>query len=98
MKKKWKDKLFAAAINWQDIQAGAVELGIDTWEHVGIVLDAMKGIAAEKGLMGGWRWRDAGTWGHGDAGTWDAATRGLDGAKLLTLPGQAALCRGSGAG
>ena len=52
VKKKWKDKLFAAAINRQDIEAGAAELGIDTWEHVGIVLEAMKGIAAELGLDG----------------------------------------------
>jgi len=52
VKKKWKDKLFAAAINRQDIEAGAAELGVDLWEHVGIVLDAMKGIAAELGLDG----------------------------------------------
>ena len=52
VKKKWKDKLFAAAINRQDIEAGAAELGIDTWEHVGIVLEAMKGIAAGLGLDG----------------------------------------------
>ena len=52
VKKKWKDKLFAAAINRQDIEAGAAELGIDTWEHVGIVLDAMKDIAPELGLDG----------------------------------------------
>ena len=52
VKKKWKDRLFAAAISRQDIEAGAAELGIDTWEHVGIVLDAMKGIAAELGLDG----------------------------------------------
>ena len=52
VKKKWKDKLFAAAINRQDIEAGAAELGVDTWEHVGIVLEAMKGIAAELGLDG----------------------------------------------
>jgi predicted hydrolase (HD superfamily) len=52
VKKKWKDKLFAAAINRQDIEAGAAELGIDTWEHVGVVLEAMKGIAAELGLDG----------------------------------------------
>jgi predicted hydrolase (HD superfamily) len=52
VKKKWKDKLFAAAINRQDIESGAAELGIDLWEHVGIVLEAMKGIAAELGLDG----------------------------------------------
>lgn len=52
VKKKWKDKLFAAAVNRQDIEAGAAELGLDTWEHVGVVLEAMKGSAAELGLDG----------------------------------------------
>jgi putative nucleotidyltransferase with HDIG domain len=52
VKKKWKDKLFAAAINRADIEQGAVELGLDTWTHVGVVLEAMKGIAAELGLDG----------------------------------------------
>jgi putative nucleotidyltransferase with HDIG domain len=52
MKKKWKDKLFAAAVSRADIEAGARELGLDIWEHVGVVLEAMKGIAAELGLDG----------------------------------------------
>lgn len=52
VKKKWKDKLFAAAVNRQDIEAGAAELGIDLWEHVRIVLDGMKLIAADLGLDG----------------------------------------------
>ena len=52
VKKKWKDKLFAAAVNRQDIEAGAAELGLDIWEHVAVVLEAMKGIAAEVGLDG----------------------------------------------
>jgi putative nucleotidyltransferase with HDIG domain len=52
VKKKWKDKVFAAAVNRQDIESGAAELGIDTWEHVRIVLDAMKTVAPELGLDG----------------------------------------------
>lgn len=52
VKKKWKDKLFAAAVNRQDIEAGAAELGVDTWEHVRIVLEGMKLIAADLGLDG----------------------------------------------
>jgi predicted hydrolase (HD superfamily) len=52
VQKKWKDKLFAAAINRTDIEAGAAELGVDLWEHVGVVLEAMKGIAADLGLDG----------------------------------------------
>ncbi len=45
IKKKWRDKLFAAGVNRGDIELGASELDIDLWEHVSIVLDAMKGIA-----------------------------------------------------
>ena len=52
VQKKWKDKLFAAAVSRSDIEAGAAELGVDTWEHVGVVLEAMKGIAADLGLDG----------------------------------------------
>ena len=52
MKKKWKDKLFAAAINRHDTEEGAAELGVDLWEHVSVVLEAMKGIAADLGLDG----------------------------------------------
>ena len=52
VKKKWKDKLFAAAISRADIEDGARELGLDVWEHVGVVLEAMKGIAADLGLDG----------------------------------------------
>lgn len=52
VKKKWKDKLFAAAVNRADIEAGAAELGVDLWEHVRIVLDGMKLIAADLSLDG----------------------------------------------
>ena len=52
VKKKWKDKLFAAAINRRDTEEGALELGVDLWEHVAIVLEAMKGIAGDLGLDG----------------------------------------------
>jgi putative nucleotidyltransferase with HDIG domain len=52
VKKKWKDKLFAAAVNRQDIEEGAAELGVDVWEHVRIVLEGMKLAAAELGLDG----------------------------------------------
>jgi putative nucleotidyltransferase with HDIG domain len=52
VKKKWKDKLFAAAISRADIEGSAAELGIDLWEHVGVVLDGMKLIAGDLGLDG----------------------------------------------
>lgn len=49
---KWKDKAFAAGVNRADIEQGAAALGVDLWEHVEIVLEAMKGIAAELELDG----------------------------------------------
>ena len=52
VRNKWKDKAFAAAVNRQEIEEGAADLGVELWEHVGIVLEAMKGIAEELGLAG----------------------------------------------
>jgi putative nucleotidyltransferase with HDIG domain len=52
VRKKWKDKAFAAGANRSEIEEGAAELGVDLWEHVGVVLEAMKGIAEELGLSG----------------------------------------------
>ena len=52
VRKKWKDKAFARGANRADIERGAEALGMDLWEHVGIVLDAMKGIASDLGLAG----------------------------------------------
>jgi putative nucleotidyltransferase with HDIG domain len=52
VKNKWKDKAFAAGVHREDIEAGAAALGVDLWEHVGVVLEAMQGIAGELGLDG----------------------------------------------
>jgi putative nucleotidyltransferase with HDIG domain len=52
VRNKWKDRAFAAAINRQDIERGAAELGVDLAEHIGFVLAAMQGIAGELGLAG----------------------------------------------
>ena len=52
VKKKWKDRGFAAAVNRADIEQGAGELGVELWEHVRVVLGAMQGIAGELGLDG----------------------------------------------
>lgn len=52
VKKKWKDKSFAAGVNRADIELGAQELGVDLSEHIGVVLEAMQGIADELGLRG----------------------------------------------
>jgi predicted hydrolase (HD superfamily) len=52
VKKKWKDKSFAAGVNRQDIEEGAAELDVELSEHIAIVLEAMQGIADELGLAG----------------------------------------------
>lgn len=52
VKKKWKDKAFARGANREDIERGTAELGIPLDEHIQVVLDAMKEIAAELGLQG----------------------------------------------
>ncbi|MCX8061168.1 MAG: HDIG domain-containing protein [Anaerolineales bacterium] len=50
VKKKWKDKAFAAGANRDEIERGAQELGIDLWEHVGNVILAMRRVSKELGL------------------------------------------------
>jgi len=52
VKKKWKDKAFAAGVNRGDVEEGAALLEVDLWEHVNTVLEAMKGSAGELGLDG----------------------------------------------
>ncbi len=52
VKKKWKDRAFAAGVHREAIEAGASALGVDLWEHVGVVLEAMQAIAGELGLDG----------------------------------------------
>ncbi len=53
VKKKWKDRAFAAAVNREEIDHACQELGVDLWtEHVPLVLEAMKDIAPELGLDG----------------------------------------------
>lgn len=52
VKKKWKDKGFAAGVNREDIEEGAELLGVELSEHIGVVLSAMQGIAGELGLAG----------------------------------------------
>lgn len=53
VKKKWKDRSFAAAVSREEIEHACQDLGVDLWtEHVPLVLEAMKGIAPELGLDG----------------------------------------------
>lgn len=48
--KKWGQKSFAAGVNRRMIEDGAKELGISLEQHIGVVLEAMQGIAPELGL------------------------------------------------
>jgi len=52
VKKKWKDKAFAAGANREEIERSAREFGVDLWEHVGNVIQAMRRIAPQLGLAG----------------------------------------------
>jgi putative nucleotidyltransferase with HDIG domain len=52
VKKKWKDKAFAAGANRDEIAKAAQEFDIDLWEHVANVILAMRTIAPELGLAG----------------------------------------------
>jgi len=52
VRKKWKDRSFAAGVNREDVEAGAAALGVELSDHIGTVLSAMQGIAAELELDG----------------------------------------------
>jgi putative nucleotidyltransferase with HDIG domain len=52
VKKKMKDKAFARAVRREDIVGGAEELGVPLDEHIGVVIDALRGVASELGLNG----------------------------------------------
>ena len=52
VKKKWKDKGFAAGVHRSDIERDTAALGVPLEEHIGVVLKAMQDNAAELGLDG----------------------------------------------
>jgi putative nucleotidyltransferase with HDIG domain len=53
VKKKWKDKAFAAGTHRGEMEKAAEEFGVDLWgEHVGNIIAAMRRIAPELGLVG----------------------------------------------
>ena len=52
VKKKWKDKAFAAGANRDEISQAAAEFGVELWEHVDNVILAMRQIAPQLGLEG----------------------------------------------
>jgi putative nucleotidyltransferase with HDIG domain len=52
VKKKWKDKAFAAGANRDEITRATAEFGLDLWEHTDNIILAMREIAGELGLKG----------------------------------------------
>lgn len=52
VRKKMKDKAFAAAVKREDLLAGAEELGVDLDDHITFVIGAMAGNAEALGLSG----------------------------------------------
>ncbi len=52
IKRKWKDKAFAAGTDRAEMEQAAQEFGIELWEHTGNVIAAMRRIAPELGLVG----------------------------------------------
>ena len=52
VKKKWKDKSFAAGTDRTEMEEAAADFGVELWEHVGNVILAMRKIAPELGLVG----------------------------------------------
>jgi putative nucleotidyltransferase with HDIG domain len=52
VKKKWKDKAFAAGVDRTEIEHAAADLGVPLDEHIGVVLQAMQAIAPTLGLDG----------------------------------------------
>ncbi len=52
VKKKWKDRAFAAGADRAEIEKAAAEFGVELWEHVANVILTMRRIAPELGLVG----------------------------------------------
>jgi putative nucleotidyltransferase with HDIG domain len=52
VKKKLKDKSFAASVNRDEVRVGMEELGVEPDEHIQFMIDALKPIAGEIGLQG----------------------------------------------
>jgi putative nucleotidyltransferase with HDIG domain len=52
VKKKWKDRAFAAGANRDEIARSTEEFGMELWQHVDNVILAMRAIAPQLGLEG----------------------------------------------
>jgi putative nucleotidyltransferase with HDIG domain len=54
VKKKWKEKSFAAGVNREVIEKGAALLGVDVNELIGDAISGMREAAGQIGLAGNW--------------------------------------------
>jgi predicted hydrolase (HD superfamily) len=52
VKKKWKDKRFAAGVDREVIEKGAAMLGVELGELIADVIDGLRDVAAGIGLAG----------------------------------------------
>ncbi|MHB8114078.1 MAG: HDIG domain-containing metalloprotein [Bellilinea sp.] len=52
VKKKWKDRAFAAGTNREEMAEAAEDFGVELWQHVDNVILAMRIIAPQLGLAG----------------------------------------------
>jgi predicted hydrolase (HD superfamily) len=52
VRKKWKDKSFAAGANREEIARATEDFGIELWEHTTNVIEAMRTIAPALNLVG----------------------------------------------
>ena len=53
VRKKMKSKGFARNVKREDVERGAADFGVDLTEHIQFVIDAMKPLAGELGLLHG---------------------------------------------
>jgi predicted hydrolase (HD superfamily) len=51
VRKKWKDRAFAAGANRKEIEKAVEEFGLDLWQHVGNVIQAMRPIGPDLGFL-----------------------------------------------
>ena len=51
VKKKLKDKAFARTVSREDIYQGIAEMQVDMNEHIQFVINALKGVAGEIGVL-----------------------------------------------
>jgi putative nucleotidyltransferase with HDIG domain len=53
VKKKWKDRAFAAGASREEIEKTTAEFGIPLWEHVDNIILALRPIGPDLGLVSG---------------------------------------------